>query len=239
MAPSFIAIAGVDHFSRPIDYMHPKLEMGILYSNVHSHNGFMADQHKTRYLPFELYSHFQHPNMAIHICGKLADAIRSTDTATEIRAVTHLTKLLRSSPIRFERVQLNIMADNEYLVNRENRVGLRALADVLENDGMRLILQTNATDMDLLNTLPQNIDILFDASAGRGLPIEEIPPFQGVNRVGIAGGINPFNIAALIEKIEQSDLSTPSYYLDLESGARTEDILSPHLVKTMLDAVYG
>ena len=61
---------------------------------------------------------------------------------------------------------------------------------------------------------------LFDTSGGRGIVVESYPDFSAVPYMGFAGGINPDNVLAVNDKISNS-----SYYLDMESGIRTDDWL--------------
>jgi phosphoribosylanthranilate isomerase len=77
--------------------------------------------------------------------------------------------------------------------------------------------------------------VLLDASGGQGIdtPVEVAPAFSAL-KVGYAGGINPDNVAEkltyLLEHVETGD-----FWIDMESGVRTNDWFDLDKVYTVLE----
>jgi phosphoribosylanthranilate isomerase len=69
----------------------------------------------------------------------------------------------------------------------------------------------------------QRVDWLYDPSGGRGETPKAWPKHPGGRQlVGYAGGINPENVSAVVIAID----STGPYWLDMESGVRTDERFS-------------
>lgn len=96
--------------------------------------------------------------------------------------------------------------------------------------GPRCIAQTRATKFPKDTSL----DWLFDASGGRGVTPAAWPPYPG-RLVGYAGGIGPDNVASIIGEINASG----PYWIDMESGVRTDDRFDLSLCRRVCEAVYG
>lgn len=79
-----------------------------------------------------------------------------------------------------------------------------------------------------------SIDWLFDASGGRGLAPPGWPPYPG-RIVGYAGGIGVENVLSVIEKIGASG----PYWIDMESGVRTNNRFDVSLCRSVCEKVYG
>lgn len=78
------------------------------------------------------------------------------------------------------------------------------------------------------------IDWLFDCSGGRGeLPLLW-PEYPG-RLVGYAGGITPENISSVIESIN----ARGPYWLDMESGIRSDDWLDLDKCEAICQSVFG
>jgi len=76
---------------------------------------------------------------------------------------------------------------------------------------------------------------LYDCSGGRGEVATKLPQHPGENRlVGFAGGIRKENIAAFNDMVEVNG----PYWLDLESGCRTNDWLDLDLVEAMCRTIF-
>ena len=77
------------------------------------------------------------------------------------------------------------------------------------------------------------VDWLYDASGGRGIVPERLPPYPG-RRVGYAGGIRPDNVARTVKQVA----ATGPYWLDMETGVRTNDRFDLSLCERVCRAVY-
>ena len=80
-----------------------------------------------------------------------------------------------------------------------------------------------------------DVAILFDRSGGFGRPPEEWPRHPGDRLVGYAGGISPENIQDVLAAVDSSG----PYWLDMESGIRTDDLLDLDKCEAVAQAVYG
>jgi hypothetical protein len=80
------------------------------------------------------------------------------------------------------------------------------------------------------------VEWLFDRSGGRGAAPGEWPRHPGGNRrVGYAGGIGPDNVVAVLESIAADG----PYWIDMETGVRTDNWLDLDKCEAVCRAVYG
>jgi hypothetical protein len=95
---------------------------------------------------------------------------------------------------------------------------------------MRCIAQTRTA-------FPGNtsVDWLFDQSGGRGVVPAAWPRHRGNHLVGYAGGINPDNVLDVVMGIN----SVGPYWLDMESGVRTDNKLDVDKCWWVCDQVFG
>lgn len=80
------------------------------------------------------------------------------------------------------------------------------------------------------------LQFLVDSSGGRGVTITNIPGSNGA-LVGYAGGINPENVKQIVGLI--SEANEGRYWIDMESGVRTDDWLDLDKCEAVLKSVYG
>ncbi|HKY40721.1 MAG TPA: hypothetical protein VJN18_32525 [Polyangiaceae bacterium] len=166
-------------------------------------------------------------NWALHPCGEVSRHV------------------MAGSPIMFaalkavsaKRVQLNGFS--------KWRLPMLMLAELLPE--VEFILQVQRHDALQnayhLNREHTNVSILWDASGGRGIDDgwNDVPypdDTQGP-RMGWAGGITPENIVEKIEMVlAENDLPVlrdVPFWLDLESGARTDDRFDMDKVRLILE----
>ena len=82
-----------------------------------------------------------------------------------------------------------------------------------------------------------SVDVLFDASGGRGLTPRAWPAANRTTFCGYAGGLRPENVAAAVADI---GLQQVRYWLDMESGVRDEqDRFDINKCRAVCEAVYG
>lgn len=79
-----------------------------------------------------------------------------------------------------------------------------------------------------------SVDWLFDQSGGQGREPEVFPSHPG-RLVGYAGGIRPDNVISTIERIA----ATGRFWVDMESGVRTNNWFDLSLCRRVCEAVYG
>jgi hypothetical protein len=134
-------------------------------------------------------------------------------------------KLISSLPDYYQRVQIN------YDFSKNDKWNLHALEAFMSNYKEKaVILQYNernarAIDAAIDNTWTGRIHFLHDNSGGRGKEIEFIADPVGQHSphyTGYAGGINEINIGRICQWIK-AHLSTGDTWIDIESGARTQN----------------
>jgi len=81
----------------------------------------------------------------------------------------------------------------------------------------------------------EGVAVLFDCSGGFGKLPEQWPKHPGGRLVGYAGGISPDNIEEVIASVDSSG----PYWLDMETGIRTDDLLDLDKCEAVARAVYG
>lgn len=118
----------------------------------------------------------------------------------------------------FKRIQINHANPDPRRINEFRR-----------GWGPRCIAQTRGD-------FPRNtsIDWLFDASGGRGIEPASWPRHPG-HLAGYAGGIKPGNVLAVIAAID----APGPYWIDMESGVRTDDWFDLNLCRQVCELVYG
>lgn len=84
-------------------------------------------------------------------------------------------------------------------------------------------------------TFPTNtsVDWLFDGSGGRGIRPTEWPKYPG-RLVGYAGGIAPDNVIDILRRIN----ATGPYWIDMESGVRTDNRFDLDLCRHVCEQVF-
>ena len=157
---------------------------------------------------------------AIHLCGRLARAVRDGDLTTA-------TTLGRG----FERMQINLP--------RENRAaGAARASELAAATGCRIIVQHDGPWSATPRRDDDHLEYLFDASGGRG---EEAfgrwpqPPAGSTQRWGYAGGVGPETIhqaLAFAGRHEESRL-----WFDMESGVRTQEVFDLDKVEQVCERV--
>lgn len=120
---------------------------------------------------------------------------------------------------RFSRMQINHAAPD-----------VDAIEHFQDQTGVRCIAQTHGPEFPGF----EKIHWLFDVSGGRGKEPEALPPYPG-RKVGYAGGIGPDNVRSVIARINASG----PYWIDMESGVRTNNWFDLSLCRKVCEAVYG
>jgi phosphoribosylanthranilate isomerase len=189
------------------------VELGFLYSEGRA--GLQPRYPDFQFIDDSLYSLCYSPfRTSIHLCGKEAiDKFFNKDT-----------KLLEVCALA-NRVQLNMNMDS-YDVNE--------LVDKITemSKDFTLIIQDNKSKKELVDSLNKlipfksdlsNVNFLYDASGGIGREIKDVKPVHKLNYTGYAGGINPYNVLDILKTIQYHNDTGASYYIDMESGIRTDD----------------
>jgi hypothetical protein len=152
---------------------------------------------------------------AAHVCGPAAQAI----AAGRAGVVPPLAG--------FARVQVNhgFQGSDAQQVGAVSRFGQRL--------GLRTVLQC-------LSSFPADprVDWLFDVSFGRGSRPATWPALPGAGPFcGFSGGINADNVRETLERIAAPPDAV--YWIDMESGVRTDGRFDVAKCEAVCRAVYG
>lgn len=123
----------------------------------------------------------------------------------------------------FSRIQVN-RAAGQYDIN--------ALARLAKSTLLPVIAQHRT---DSFPQSPPGVFWLQDSSGGRGqLPSYWAKPFRPEQIVGYAGGLNPENVVDAVRH-----MPAKTFWIDMETGVRTDDWLDLDKCEAVCRAVYG
>jgi N-(5'phosphoribosyl)anthranilate (PRA) isomerase len=208
--PEFITFTGVDDETDPSELVQLADDYPVEFGLLFSpkHQGIRA-----RYPSLATISWLTEElplRWAAHLCGADARAWLHDD---------HCNHDLRA----FQRVQINTA---DPLV-QPSVVGKQAA-----RRNLRAILQSRSRFPQV-----ESVDVLFDASGGRGVSPADWPQAVNATFCGYAGGLNPENVAQAVQII---GTRAARYWLDMESGVRdAHDRFSVAKCRAVCEAVYG
>jgi len=169
--------------------------------------------------------------IAAHLCGKSVDAFLAS-----------YEYFKNEVTMGFDAIQFNKLT-------AENKSEIFTFAKSVETE-QDILLQYNDNTNVLLNGLfeedvPENIRLLLDASGGKGKSYKDtggwpdVPePFSSNLAYGYAGGINEDNVEEVLEEIHKKHEGVEGWtWIDLESGARTDDMFDIGKVIGILEIV--
>jgi hypothetical protein len=198
----------------------PFVEWGILFSeSKEGTNRYPSSEHRSKQFIGDL-------NLSAHFCGWWARQVIEEGNY----------KLIHDLPPQYKRVQIN------YNFNTSTRFDLKKLREYIEfsDPARRIILQYNRSNKPALDAwmrdhnVPSKVHFLYDASGGRGDVIGNIQPAIGGHYTGYAGGISLATLDEIccdIGRIKTDE----KVWVDLESGARTDNKFDLEVVRMLLD----
>lgn len=142
---------------------------------------------------------------------------------------------LEQLPEFFGRVQLNGIGAPAPTLVRTARAGFADIEFILQAR-----TESEIGELFILASALPMASVLLDPSGGAGLvpsqrtaPVEELALFPSI-RVGYAGGIAASNVVDVIATVDRQQRGAP-YWLDMESGVRTNDRFDLALVRQVLE----
>ena len=165
-------------------------------------------------------------NLSAHLCGSVARAAVRGDMEPYL-------KWARGHGYIFNRCQLNVSK------SEENPTSFRYRGDISNYFNEVILQQESAENCPLFLNSPisDHITVLLDASGGCGINAK-IEPMKLPHKIGYAGGINPDNVAdKLTFLLESEDVDT--FWIDMESGVRTDDWFDLEKVREVLEICDG
>lgn len=219
---TFTGVDDVTDLHRLVDIQkkYPKVEFGVLVSRKWKENG-------QRYLsPFKARElRGLGLRLSAHLCGSIARDVlhmggfSNTDDFPEIIDM-------------FSRVQLNVS-------NYDEPESMSPY--ILPGPLQEIIIQqafNHNTFMLCRIASGDCISILLDESGGKGIENPfRMPSYLHNVHVGFAGGINPDNVVAKIQEITSLPYVN-RYWIDMESGVRTNDRFDLDKVEQVCELVY-
>jgi GR25 family glycosyltransferase involved in LPS biosynthesis len=212
--PAFIAFTGVDRAElkdglTALSERYP-IEWGVLIDDTQVGNPLFPDASvRAKLLSGEPL------RWAAHICGAQARAIVEQPQTTTMNLAG------------FQRAQIN----HSFTGSNPTQIGNSCLFG--RRHGVRTVLQCSASF-----PADARVDWLFDTSFGRGsapsawprLPLE--PAF-----CGLSGGLNQHNVRDVLEQVASP--ADAVYWIDMESGVRTDGWFDLAKCEAVCRAVYG
>lgn len=181
---------------------YPFVEWGILFSNSRGKQRYPSENWVKEVTKLNL-------PLSAHFCGWWARQVLEEGNYSLIEQAEG-----------FSRIQLN------YNFARSRGWKLKDLIEWAEESPKDIILQLNKSNKPIISDLepPKAINFLYDASGGRGTVIGAIEPPMDGSYTGYAGGLSVENIDHICKLITESDDGEDTeVWIDLESGARTND----------------
>lgn len=212
--PTFITFTGLDAWTdldrvEELSQRYP-IEWGILFSPK-------RQGEEARYPSLFNVGRMTHRlgnlNLAAHLCG---------EHARTVLAQANLPTLKSWLDCAFGRFQIN---------TSDPTASPRMVAEFADNFGGTGILQSRSTGSFPPDT---SVEWLYDTSGGRGEAPKAWPPHPG-RKVGYAGGITHENARDILAAINAAG----PYWIDMESGVRTDDRLDLGKCEAVCRAVYG
>lgn len=211
--PEFLTITGLDERTDMGQIVELSerfpIEWGILFSP--NRQGI-----STRYPTYETLKNIYDVagnhglRLSAHVCGKYSRSIMDGSIAKNTIPLEH-----------FSRTQVNALSyDVEALLNYAGDTPVIAQWRVGED----------------FNHADPRVNWLYDTSGGKGLTPTIWPKNTSLDIAGYAGGIKMSNIVEVSREIASR---SPRYWIDIESGARTDDWLDLVLVERYCEVLFG
>ncbi|MCK1577876.1 phosphoribosylanthranilate isomerase [Bradyrhizobium sp. 174] len=212
MKPEFITFTGADNWTSIEGMQSLSAKYPIEWGVLFSPKRQGSDP---RYPDGDGLSRIMWANVrrAAHICGAYSDAIMEG-------------RDIERSPVDFlyfDRVQVNHVTPVPKRINYF-RTGWGVKRGIAQHRAEGFPQDTS-------------VDWLFDRSGGRGEAPTAWPAHPGGDRLaGYAGGISPDNIRGVMSVLEQL---SGRYWIDMESGVRTDDRFDLEKCRAVCEAVFG
>lgn len=196
----------------------PALELAFLYSESRRGSGRYPSPEWIRETVEIIEQCIGPGRVALHLCGRARFRfLEGEEVDSELGSLD-----------RFARIQLNGKLTREYG---------NAMDTLLQGHPERRIIVQDAHAEGLLAALPpfgSPVQVLFDASGGRGILRTSWPRTLVGHVCGYAGGLGPENIAREIRRIAAAAGGMP-YWIDMEGRLRDEnDRFSTQRARTVL-----
>lgn len=239
-----VTITGADN-NTDIDKMieiskkYPFVEWGILFSPLRN-LGKGESRYPNGYWLTELQNKCANLNLnfSAHLCGGYTREMLNFGTHD------NFTMGWPSSFLpMFNRIQLNFNASKNNVCDE-----FYSLLSTMSCANPEIILQHNFSNKEVNSKVifqkkpvhfqKEPFQFLYDSSGGNGKTIEYICPIIPNHFTGYSGGLNPDNISEILMAIEKGNSDADKateFWVDTETGVRTDDILDFEKVNKFLE----
>lgn len=215
---SLISFVGVDihtnldeiaKFNSPIP-----CEWSVLYSDSKSKTAHTRYPEMSVCKDFLEWGEEKDVLTSIHLCGEVIQRYLNRDQ--DVMDMCDIAKGIQ--------LNLNIAAfpDHEKLADD--------ILNLVNTRNHKVILQMNKTKEKFMGVFlgkaKTRVRVLHDGSGGFGREIENVKAPNPNHFTGYAGGIKPENVKKIVDLIEKENPNNEKYYIDMESGVRTDNIFS-------------
>lgn len=215
--PSFIAFTGVDRLEllpglRALSARYP-IEWGVLVDPLQEGENILFPHAKLR----DGLLAARDLRWAAHVCGKAAKTIATSPLNAPL------------PPAGVLRVQVN------HSFEGSTPAQVVAARDYGRRLGVRTVLQCSGA----FPLLQNGVDWLYDVSFGTGARPDRwpAPPPNDGPFCGYSGGIGPDTVTDILARIAAPDGAL--YWIDMESGVRTDGVFDLAKCEAVCRAVYG
>jgi hypothetical protein len=227
-----ITITGIDD-NTTLDYVEemaasfPYLELGVLLSRSRKGTPRYPSPNWLSAFVERFGASDAHGQFSLHVCGGLSDRMTEYHARTPFETRDYFGGAPLSSV--FERVQLNGFPEST-----QEYAHINMLASTLSDTAAVILPIPNRKTIERARQafLP-NVHFLHDRSRGKGVAPSSWPEAIFAGHTGFAGGLNPDNIRSVLDLLCARP-DPRKFWLDLESGARTDDVLDPVKVERIL-----
>ena len=211
--PTFITFTGADEKTDPYEMAALSEEYPIEWALLLSPKKQGIEPRYPRLETIEwLVSELPTLRWSAHLCGADARAVIEDGSSAHENILRH-----------FQRVQIN---------TADPLVMPSLIGSWAAKRNLRAILQCRGDFPRVAS-----VDVLFDASGGRGISPAAWPGATRTTFCGYAGGLRPENVAAAVATIGMQGIT---YWIDMETGVRDEcDLFSLEKCRAVCEAVYG
>lgn len=216
MGLKHITFTGIDAMTdfkvlQEIQKEYPIAEFGVLTSYHWYENG-------NRYLAPNIIDTLRGKGLqlSLHVCGSAARDAALGQWLT-------IDKLVWGNLDLFKRIQLNIAGrkDNPDICWIPQVIGQELIVQQRNSEDMLVYKATLRYWTEAPYPYRFPISVLLDASGGRGIDTP-INVLRSHRKVGYAGGFGPDNVADKLSFLMEN-VKTGEFWIDMESGVRTND----------------
>lgn len=211
--PKYISFVGVDEYTdltKLNNLYYCTIELGFLLGNQNSG--------KIRYpsLDFILKSAAEIQQYKLRITNKITTSLHLCGQYAQDYLNGSLNLRIYNSLNLFDTVQINALSYPYEKLAKHNTT-------------YKTVIQFRESYIPTTD----KFTFLLDRSGGKGIQIKEFPYCDSDQLVGVAGGININTVESVVQKCPYTN-----YYLDLESGCRTNDRFDLELCRKIYEKVY-